>query len=72
MTRTSNHPDADYTIRDIGIPGNYPSKQMWKYHTPEWEGWSNEEKEKWLAENQDKLITNQNREKLEDIKLDEI
>jgi len=50
MTRSSNHSDADYTPRDIGVPDRMPAMSMWKKHTPEWEGLSNEEKQKWLLE----------------------
>lgn len=52
MTKSSNHPDADYTIRDMGIPDRLPSKKAWEKHTPEWEGWSKEEKQKWIAEHE--------------------
>lgn len=72
MTKSSNHPDADYTIRDMGKPDVYPSKEMWKYHTPEWEGMTEAEKDEWLEKNQDKLIINQRREKLEDVKTDSL
>ena len=58
MTRsvnTTRNPDADYTINDMGVPDRYTSKRMWKHHTPEWEGMSNEEKKLWLENNQDKM-----------------
>lgn len=58
MTKSYNtvrNPDSDYTPNDMGAPERPTSKKMWKHHTENWETMSEEEKEQWLENNQDKL-----------------
>ena len=49
MTRFSNHPMADSTPNDISPREKQTTPEDWERHTPEWEGFSEEEKEEWLA-----------------------
>lgn len=52
--------EADYTPSDMGQVEKPSRKEDWKKHVPEWEGWSEKEKQRWIDE----------KEKEEEIKLD--
>lgn len=48
MTKSFRHHDADSNSRDFGVPEKTTKPEDWKNHTSEWEGWSDEEKQRWI------------------------